>query len=79
MSPKPPPLHSTTPKKREIGIFQSDSTNTLTILVGGGVIIILCWKIVIFPEPNLRWTKDQSVNYSRDGPMMFKNTFYDYK
>ena len=30
----------------------------------GGVIIILCWKSAIFPEPNIRWTSDQSVNSS---------------
>ena len=26
--------------------------------------IILCWKIAISPEPNLRWTSDQSINSS---------------
>ena len=31
---------------------------------GVGIIIILCRKIVIFPEPNLYWTSDQSVKLS---------------
>ena len=30
----------------------------------GGIFIILCQKIAISPEPNLRWTSDQSVNSS---------------
>ena len=32
------------------------------IILGEVIIIILCWKITISPETNLRWTSNKSVN-----------------
>ena len=40
----------------------------------GGAIIILCRKIAISPEPNLRWTSDQSVNSSLSVAVQEKKT-----
>ena len=47
--------------------FQSSSIvlSDLTISgTGGGLLGPPCRKIAISPEPNLRWTSDQSVNSS---------------
>ena len=41
---------------------------------GGGAIIILCRKIAISPQPNLRWTSDQSVNSSLSVAVQEKKT-----
>ena len=40
----------------------------------GGAIIIHCRKIAISPEPNLRWTLDQSVNSSLSVVVQQKKT-----
>ena len=47
---------------------------TLIIPGGGGAIIILCRKIAISPEPNLRWTSDQSANSSLSVAVQEKKT-----
>ena len=46
-------------------LLNSFSSIRLTLVIpGGDAIIILCRKIAISPETNLRWTSDQSVNSS---------------
>ena len=46
----------------------------LTLGASSQELIILCRKIAISPEPNLRWTSDQSVNSSLSVAVQEKKT-----